>query len=124
MPVTEVRLYRDNKGKVPALDWLRGLPRTVQEKFNTRIEKLRELGHELRRPLAAYLRDGIYELRVKHRHDQYRMLYFFHRQEAVILSHGLKKKERKVKDVEINLAVSNKRKYCSNPEVHTAWLRE
>jgi hypothetical protein len=29
-----------------------------------RLERLREMGHELRRPEADFLRDGIYELRV------------------------------------------------------------
>ena len=43
-----------------------------------RIELLADLGHELRRPAADYLRDGIYELRAKQGHVQYRLLYFFH----------------------------------------------
>ena len=37
-------------------------------------------GHELRRPEADFLRDGIYEL-----------LYFFHGQNVAVLAHGLTK---------------------------------
>jgi hypothetical protein len=36
------------------------------------------LGHELRRPEADFLRDGVYELRISLNHIQYRLLYCFH----------------------------------------------
>ena len=54
-----------------------------------RLERLHELGHELRRPEADLLRDGIYELRVALQGMNYRMLYFFHGREAVVVSHGI-----------------------------------
>jgi hypothetical protein len=34
------------------------------DKCTVRIERPQEMGHELRRPEADFLRDGIYELRV------------------------------------------------------------
>lgn len=64
------------------------------------IERLQNLGHELRRPEADYLRDGIYELRVGLRGMNYRMLYFFHGRTAAVLGHGLVK-EREVPPREI-----------------------
>src|SRR5205809_1103683 len=78
MPQTRVVFYRDDDGSVPLVEWLNGLPNKVQDKCQVRIERLREVGHELRRPEADYLRDGIYELRVRLRSANYRMLYFFH----------------------------------------------
>jgi hypothetical protein len=39
---------------------------------------------ELRRPEADYLQDGIYELRVGFQHVNYRMLYFFYKNIAVV----------------------------------------
>jgi hypothetical protein len=39
-----------------------------------RIHQLASTGYELCRPAADYLRDGIYELRAKHIHVQYRTL--------------------------------------------------
>ncbi len=36
-----------------------------------------------------YLRDGIYELRAKHIHVQYRILYFFDGQNIAILAHAI-----------------------------------
>lgn len=42
-----------------------------------KLGRLEELGHELRRPEADYLRDDIHELRVRFQSVNYRMLYFF-----------------------------------------------
>ena len=123
MPITKVVLYRTRDGKIPVLAWMRKLPQKVQNKCYVRIEKLCELGHELRRPLGDYLREGIYELRIKHRHDQYRILYFFHGQDAVILSHGLKK-ETRIPDKEIERAARQKEAYYGDPKTHTAEMRE
>jgi phage-related protein len=58
------------------------------------------MGHELRRPEADYLRDDIYELRASHQGVHCRMLYFFHGTAAIIVSHGLIK-EREVPPREI-----------------------
>ena len=49
------------------------------------------MGHELRRPEADFLRDGIYELRVSRRGVHRRILYFFHGKFAAVVSHGLVK---------------------------------
>jgi len=64
MPKIAVVFYQEDAKTVPVLDWLDHLPAKAQDKCRLRIERLRDLGHELRRPEADYLRDGIYELRV------------------------------------------------------------
>ena len=50
MPKTKVVFYREEDGTVPVLDWLDGLPDKVKAKCRVRIERLKVLGHELRRP--------------------------------------------------------------------------
>jgi len=75
MPRTEVVLYAEDDGTCPLLDWMDGLPQKAQDKCIVRIERLAEMGHELRRPEADFLRDGIYELRVALHGVQYRMLF-------------------------------------------------
>lgn len=59
MPKIAVVFYQEVAGTVPVLDWLDRLPAKAQDKRRVRIERLRDLGHELRRPEADYLRDGI-----------------------------------------------------------------
>ena len=64
MPKTKVVFYKEDDGSVPILEWLDSLREKALDKCTVRIERLEELGHELRRPEADFLRDGIYELRV------------------------------------------------------------
>lgn len=116
MPETNVVFYKDES--VPILGWLDSLPNKVQDKCRIKIERLRELGYELRRPEADYLRDGIYELRVRHQRVNYRMLYFFHGRMAVVISHGLVK-ERAVPPKEVDRAVARKEKFERNPDKHS-----
>ncbi len=117
MAQTMVVFFREDDGSVPSLDWLDGLHDKVQNKFVVRIDRLVECGHELRRPEADYLRDGIYELRVRHMHVNYRLLYFFSSQRA-ILSHGITKTD-KVPDTQIDLAIDRLSKYERNPHKYT-----
>lgn len=113
MPRVEVVFYRDVKG-CPALEWLDKLPKRIREKGEVRIERLAQLGHELRRPEADYLRDEIYELRWRFQSVNYRILYFFHGREVVVLAHGLTK-EDEVPPRDIDLAVKRKIAFESNP---------
>ena len=76
------------------------------------------MGHELRRPEADCLRDGIYELRAGYEGVHYRMLYFFHGTAAIIVSHGLTK-ERQVPPREIELAIRRKTQFEASPKRHT-----
>jgi phage-related protein len=110
LPHTEVFFFRDAKdGLVPLLDWLDGLPTRAQGKCVARIDRLAELGHEIRRPEADFLRDGIYELRASYQGVHYRILYFFAGRSAVVLSHGFTK-EREVPPREIDTAVERRRR--------------
>lgn len=149
MPSTAVVFYRDDDGTVPVLDWLGGLPLKARLKCLVRIERLRELGYDLRRPEADLLRDGIYELRVSLNHVQYRILYSFHTEADADRSEGPRTvkrgsdkhrpkdsgqpvvrrtiavlahglvKEGKVPGEEIDRALARMRKFAAAPERHT-----
>jgi phage-related protein len=119
VPRTRVVFYKDDDGSVPFLEWLGGLqPKEAVAKCIAMVELLREMGHELRRPHADYLRDGIYELRARHKKLRLRMLYFFHEQTAV-LTHGIVKKGGPVPAGEIDRAVTWRERYEADPEGHT-----
>jgi len=118
MPRTELVLYQDEDGTVPLADWLTALPEKARIKCRVRLGRLAELGHELRRPEADFLRDEIYELRVGLNHVNYRMLYFFHGNEVVVVSHGLTKRKI-VPPKEIEDAVKRKKEFKKDPASHT-----
>jgi phage-related protein len=118
VPITRVVLYREEDGLCLFLDWFNELPVKVQDKAYLRLERLREMGHELRRPEADFLRDGIYELRISLRGVHHRILYFFHGTFAAVVSHGLIK-EQLVPPKEIDRAAERRKRFEANPQRHT-----
>lgn len=113
--------FKETNGSVPFLEWFNGLSEKAQDKCTIKLERLESYGHELRRPEADYLKDGIYELRIRVRSEQYRILYFFHGRTAVVISHGIQK-EKKVPVIEIKRAVERKARFEHSPEAH--WHQE
>ncbi len=119
MAAVEVVFFQAAPGTTPPLiDWLDRLSSKARLKCLVRLKRLEELGHELRRPEADFLRDGIYELRASYQGVHHRMLYFFHGREVVVVSHGLGK-ERDVPSGEIERAVRAKLAFEQNPKAHT-----
>ena len=119
MPRVEVVFFREEDGTIPLKEWFDDLLPKALVKCRVRLGRLAELGHELRRPEADILRDGIYELRVGLQGMNYRMLYFFHGREAVVVTHGLTK-EDKVPEKDIKLALERKKAFGRSPKKHTA----
>ena len=121
MPQTQLIFYQERQNDVPVRDWLADLQNKNRAAFAKCVESIRRLtqfGHELRRPHADLLRDGIYELRVRHKRVNYRILYFFHGRNVAILAHGLVK-EKEVPSTDIERALERKRRFENNPDKHT-----
>ncbi len=90
MPDTKLRFYCHADGTAPVLDWLDQLAtddRRAYLKCRQALERLAGFGHELRRPTADLLCDGIHELRAQVGRVNYRILYFFHGRQVAILAH-------------------------------------
>lgn len=121
MPKTRVIFFKGADGSAPVLEWLVELRETNEKAFAkcmVRIERLEEAGHELRRPEADILRDGIFELRARQGTVQYRILYFFHGKNAAVLAHALTK-EDKVPHEDIDRALERKKLFAKHPAAHT-----
>ena len=115
MPATRVVFFTEDDGTVPIVEWLDALVAKAQIKCVAKLKRLEDMGHELRRPEADILRDGIYELRVGLHGMNYRILYFFHGKGEAVISHGITK-ERQVPPEEIDLAVERKARFQANPK--------
>jgi hypothetical protein len=117
MPKTLVIFFQEEDGSVPVLEWLDNLSRKAQNKCFVRIERLGELGFELRRPEADYLRDGIYELRARFRKANYRILYSFNDKDAVLIN-GVTK-ESVVDPKDIDIAINRMHLFSNNRKKHS-----
>jgi len=111
--------YRERDGSTPFLKWFDRLPGRGKVQCRARLGLLAQQGHMLRRPAADFLRDGIYELRATAGRVQYRMLYFFHERKAVVISHGITKRESAVPPDEINQAIRRKQAFQADPKLHS-----
>ena len=92
--------YPDARGDTPSLEFLSGLPQDEQQKAFAYLSYLEEQGETLRRPMAEYLGDKLYELRPK----QIRILYAFVGKEYAVILHAFRKKTGPVPPSEKRLA--------------------
>ena len=109
--------FVDERGKSPVKEFIDDLPLDEQVKVFAYINELRKQGHNLRRPLADYVRDGIYELRPKAN----RLFYFFYLRENVVFVHAIKKKTHKIPENDIEVSLKRKRQI---EEYQTKSMRE
>jgi len=126
MPSTEVIFYAE-RGACPFLSWVQEQQQKVQDKILDAVLRLEELGYELRRPEAEYLRDDIYELRIKKGHVNYRPLYFFDDAKdprtgrtirRAVVAHGCVK-EGSVDPRDIDLAIARRKAYRADRLAHS-----
>ena len=72
----------------------------VQERISTKFVK--------------FIRDGLYELRVSHNNNIYRVFFIFDNENIVLLFNGFQKKTMKTPKREINTALKLKEEYYAN----------
>jgi putative component of toxin-antitoxin plasmid stabilization module len=121
MPATRVVFFQEKENVSSVITWLRDLRKNNAKAFvkcRAAIARLALLGHELRRPEADLLRDGIHELRVRLGSVNYRLLYFFHERTVSVVTHGLTK-EARVPVRDINYAIGCKQAFATDPALHT-----
>jgi hypothetical protein len=126
MPATEVLFFKEEDGSVPVLDWLNRVRERDERPYRKCFEligMLKQFGHELRRPRADMLRDGVYELRTRVGKVNYRILYGFVGKDVALLVESLTK-EKTVPSHAINEAVRRIELFKANPEAHRFSLEE
>ncbi|MBN2549896.1 MAG: type II toxin-antitoxin system RelE/ParE family toxin [Anaerolineales bacterium] len=113
----EIDLYEKANGRCPVQEFLDGLNKKTDLPFIDRTRKLlSEKGYALGRPYVAYLRDDIYELRVRTRNGQFRILYFFYDRGTIVFTNGLHKKGEKTPDPAIDQAIEYRVDYLRRKE--------
>ena len=123
MPATEVRLFKDANGTEPVREWLDNLsnrePKAHTKCLDT-ILQLAEKGHDLRRPVCDFLRNGIYELRPRVGKVHYRILYFFFDRHCAALAVGIRGKKGRVNEHLIDIAIENRTLVEADPDRYTS----
>ncbi len=114
-----IDFYVKENGKIPVQEFLDSLQKKMLAKALREIKLLQENGRDLREPHVKYMKDGVYELRVKAGSDISRIFYFFFSNEDIILTNGFIKKTPKTPQRELKKAFEYKDDYIrrSNDEI-------
>ena len=99
-----VYYFIDEDGCKPVKEFIDSLTEKEQAKVYAYISELKNQGNNLRRPMADYLRDGIYELRPRDN----RIFYFFYLRDRVVLVHAIKKHVKKIPEHDLKLCIKRK----------------
>ena len=99
-----VYYFVDKHRNKPVKEFIDSLTLREQAKVYAYIRELKRQGNNLRRPMADYLRSGIYELRPKDN----RIFYFFYLRDNAVLVHAIKKKTEKIPENDLRLCIKRK----------------
>jgi phage-related protein len=97
-------LYTTDRGDSPIDEFLDGLAKKSRAKVAAYLSLLEDEGPNLKRPYADVVRGKIRELRIHYSSNQYRILYFFHVRDQIVLVHALFKKTQRLKEKDIDLS--------------------
>jgi phage-related protein len=96
--------YTNVQDDSPIDDFLDSLDKKSRAKVAAHLSLLEEHGPHHRRPYADSVRGQIRELRIQQSSNQYRILYFFHWRDQIVLAHAFSKKTQQLKEKDIVLA--------------------
>ena len=107
--------YRTESGKCPIEEFLDSLPSKIVQKITWVLNLLEEF--EI--ITAQYFKklkntDNIWECRIKHGSNIYRIFCFFYKDSVVVLTHGFIKKTQRTPKSEIKKAEKYKKDYLMN----------
>ena len=103
--LSDLYYFIDERGNNPVKEFIDSLPSKEQTKVLAYMVELLHCGHQLRRPMADYLGEGIYELRPKNNRIFY---FFFMRRNSAVMVHAMKKKTNKIPEEDLRLCLKRK----------------
>jgi phage-related protein len=101
-----VYYFKDEDGCRPVKDFIDSLAEKEQAKVYAYIAELINQGNNLRRPMADYLIDGIYELRPRDN----RIFYFFYLRDRAVLLHAIKKHVKRIPENDLKVCMKRRLK--------------
>jgi phage-related protein len=108
----QIVFYMDNGGNEPVKDFILGQTNKTKAEILHVIGLLKELNITLRMPYVRKIHEaGLRELRIKHGSDIYRIFFFAHTNRRFILLHAITKKQDKLPEGDIALAIKRMIEY-------------
>jgi phage-related protein len=108
-----IYFYVDDRGHKPVREFIEALSLRDQAKVLAYVDELKKQGHNLRRPMADYLGDRIYELRP----SDNRIFYFFFLKNHAVLLHALRKRTDKIPHGDLELCLKRIKQIESGADI-------
>ncbi|MBI2008905.1 type II toxin-antitoxin system RelE/ParE family toxin [Candidatus Saccharibacteria bacterium] len=101
----QVIFYKDSRGRQLVQEFINAQDTSTRSKFAKLFNLLQIYGPELMMPYAKYLKDGMYELRLRGK-NEVRIFYIWisGNQQKVVLLHAFKKQSQKIPAKELAVA--------------------
>ncbi len=99
-----INYYRSATDKYPVAEFIDSLDTKSRARIARTLDFLEEFGTNLGMPYARYLKKQLWELRIRHSKNRYRIIYFLDTGKTFILLHGFTKKTGPVPRVDIETA--------------------
>jgi phage-related protein len=111
--VWNIEYYQSESGKVPVAEFIDSLDARSRAKIARTLDLLEEFGIDLGMPYARHLEKQLWELRIRHARNRYRIIYFLATGETFVLLHGITKKTGPVPRADIEMAEDRRNDYLS-----------
>ena len=108
-----IEYYRSETGRYPVQEFIDSLDAKSRARVARTLELLEDFGVDLGMPYARHLEKQLWELRIRHGRNRYRIIYFLATGMTFVLLHGLTKKTGPVPRADIELAENRRENYLS-----------
>lgn len=105
--------YRSQPGRCPVEEFIDSLDTKSRARVARTLDLLEEFGTELGMPYARHLEKQLWELRVRHSRNQYRVIYYLATGQTFVLLHGFTKKTGPVPRSDMEIAERRRDDYLS-----------
>lgn len=100
-------------GKAPVEEFIDSLDSKSRARIARTLDLLEEFGINLGMPYARHLKKQLWELRVRHGRNRYRIIYFLHIGQTFVLLHAFTKKTGPVPRADMEIAENRRDNYLS-----------
>lgn len=107
----ELIFYKTKNGKIPTVEFIRGLPDKLKAKALKDLELLETYGNDLTMSYSRAMGNGLFELRILQSNNIARIFYFFREKNRIILTNGFIKKTQQTPPRELEKAFKYKQEY-------------
>jgi len=111
--VWTIEYYQSEAGRSPVKEFIDSLDIKSKARVARTLDLLEEFGTDLGMPYAKHLEKQLWELRVRHGRNRYRIIYFLATGQTFVLLHGFTKKTGPVPRSDLETAEQRQGDYLS-----------